>query len=79
MNGLQKKKRNWPKMAFCALGLELKMAKALEKSDNNFTAAGHFTGRSLSQEVAFVFSFISSRIFISDISSKMGSFAELLL
>ena len=80
MNGLQKKKRNWPKMAFCALGLELKMAKAnLEKSDNNFIAAGHFTGRSLSQEVAFVFSFISSRIFISDISSKMGSFAELLL
>ena len=67
-------------MAFCALGLELKMAKAnLEKSDNNFSAAGHFTGRSPSPGVAFVFSIIRSKIFISDISSKMSSFAELLL
>ena len=67
-------------MAFCALGLELKMAKAnLEKSDNNFSAAGHFTGRSPSPGVAFVFSISSSKIFISDISSKMSSFAELLL
>ena len=67
-------------MAFCALGLELKMAKAnLEKSDNNFSAAGHFTGRSPSPGVAFVFWIISSKIFISDISSKMSSFAELLL
>ena len=67
-------------MAFCALGLELKMAKAnLEKSDNNFSAAGHFTGRSPSPGVAFVFSIISSKIFICDISSKMSSFAELLL
>ena len=80
MKSLQKKKTNWPKMAFCASGHESKMAKAnLEKSDNNFSAAGHFIGRSPSHGVPFVFSIISSKIFISDISSKMSSFAELLL